>query len=81
MSSEIVSLIVLEEGEEAVIQAILGGSNLMGRLASMGLVSGMKIRVVRNIGGPLLVVSNGTRIAIGRGQAQKIAVRRLAAVR
>ncbi len=80
MIEDVVTLISLREGEEGIVQLISGGVGLIGRLASLGITSGVKVRMVRNIGGPLLVTTNGTRIAIGRGQAQKIGVRRLTAV-
>jgi len=79
MTDDITPLISLREGEEGIIQLVSGGAGLIGRLASLGITSGVKVRIVRNIGGPLLVTTNGTRIAIGRGQAQKIGVRRLTA--
>jgi Fe2+ transport system protein FeoA len=81
MGKDIIPLILLKEGEEGIIQSVLGGLGLIGRLASMGLTSGMRVKVVRNIGGPLIVTTNGIRIAIGRGQSQKIVVRRLIAAR
>lgn len=81
MGRDIIPLILLKEGEEGIIQSVLGGLGLISRLASMGMTSGMKLKVVRNIGGPLIVTTNGTRIAIGKGQAQKIVVRRLAAAK
>ncbi len=77
MIEDVITLISLKEGEEGIIHLVTGGSKLIGRLASLGLTSGMKVKIVRNIGGPLIVATNGTRIAIGRGQAQKIVVRRL----
>lgn len=79
MVDEVVPLVLLKEGEEGIIHVVSGGARLVGRLASLGLTSGMKVRIVRNIKGPLIVTTNGTRIAIGRGQAQKIAVRPLSA--
>jgi Fe2+ transport system protein FeoA len=79
MIDDVVTLISLNEGEEGIIQMVSGGTGLIGRLASLGITSGVRVRIVRNIGGPLIVTTNGTRIAIGRGQAQKIGVRRLAA--
>jgi Fe2+ transport system protein FeoA len=81
MGIDIISLISLHEGEEGIIHSVTGGVGLIGRLASMGLTSGMRVKVVRNISGPLIVTTNGTRIAIGRGQSQKIAVRRLTAAK
>jgi len=79
MVDEVIPLVLLKEGEEGIIHVVSGGTRLIGRLASLGLTSGMKVRIVRNISGPLIVTTNGTRIAIGRVQAQKIAVRRLTA--
>ena len=79
MSSNLLPLISLREGEEGVIQVVAGGIGLIGRLASLGITSGMRVKVVRNMGGPLIITTNGTRIAIGRGQAQKILIRRMAA--
>lgn len=81
MIEDVIPLILLREGEEGIIHVISGGVGLIGRLASLGITAGVKVKIVRNIGGPLLVTTNGARIAIGRGQAQKIAVRRLAAGR
>ncbi len=77
MGDDLIALVLMKEGEEGIIHAVSGGAGLIGRLASLGLASGVRVRIVRNIGGPLIVTTNGTRIAIGRGQAQKIRVRRL----
>jgi Fe2+ transport system protein FeoA len=79
MGKDIISLILLKEGEEGIIHSVSGGLGLIGRLASMGITSGMRVKVLRNIRGPLIVTTNGTRIAIGRGQANKIGIRRLTA--
>ncbi len=77
MEREIIPLILLKEGEEGIVHLISGGLGFIGRLASMGITSGMRVKVLRNIGGPLIITTNGTRIAIGRGQAQKILIRHL----
>jgi Fe2+ transport system protein FeoA len=79
MIEDVITLTSLKEGEEGVIQVVSGGPGLIGRLASLGITSGVRIRIVRNMGGPMIVTTNGSRIAIGRGQAQKIGVRRLTA--
>jgi Fe2+ transport system protein FeoA len=81
MDIDIIPMISLQEGEEGIIHSVAGGVGLIGRLASMGLTSGMRIKVIRNIGGPLIVTANGIRIAIGRVQSQKISVRRLTAIK
>jgi Fe2+ transport system protein FeoA len=72
MSMELLSLISLIEGEEGVVHSISTGKGLTGRLAAMGIVPGMRIKILRNSGGPLVIIGNGTRVAIGRGQASKI---------
>jgi Fe2+ transport system protein FeoA len=79
MGGDLMPLILLKEGQEGIVHIVSGGLGLIGRLASLGITSGMRVKVVRNIGGPLIITTNGTRIAIGRGQAQKILIRRLAA--
>ncbi|KPK46081.1 MAG: hypothetical protein AMK74_01390 [Nitrospira bacterium SM23_35] len=79
MGGDLMPLILLKEGQEGIVHMVSGGLGLIGRLASLGITSGMRVKVVRNIGGPLIITTNGTRIAIGRGQAQKILIRRLAA--
>ena len=78
MIQDLIPLLLLKEGEEGIVQLVSGGLGLVGRLASLGITSGMRIKVVRNIGGPLIITTNGTRIAIGKGQAQKILIQRLA---
>ncbi len=64
----------LKEGEEGVIHSISGGLSLISRLAGMGIVPGTEIKVLRNSRGPVIVLVNNTRVALGRGQASKILV-------
>lgn len=77
MNIDLLPLIALREGEEGLIHFISGGYGLISRLASMGIAPGTQITVLRNSGGPLLVLTNGTRIAIGKGQSSKIMVSRI----
>jgi len=54
---------------------IMGGRNVKQRLSALGLYPGSVIKIVTNdFGGPLIVEVNNTKIAIGRGMAQKILV-------
>lgn len=62
------------EGEEGIVYSILGGRGITSRLAAMGIAPGIKVRVLTNSGGPLVVLANGTRVAIGKGQARKITI-------
>ncbi len=56
--------------------AIEGGRQLRHRLTEMGLVPGVTLKIVQDQGGPILVAVHNTRLAIGRGMAQKIQVER-----
>lgn len=67
----------LAEEEEGVVYSITGGRGLINRLASMGIVPGIRIKVLRNAGGLVIVLASDTRVALGRGQASHILVARL----
>ena len=57
------------------ITNIVGGRNVKQRLSALGLYPGSVIKMVTNdFGGPLIVEVNNSKIAIGRGMAQKILV-------
>ncbi|MCX7841389.1 MAG: ferrous iron transport protein A [Anaerolineae bacterium] len=72
-----ISLADLPAGEYGVVIHLAGGSELLGRMATLGLTPGTEITVLRNSGrGPLIVLARNTRIALGRGEARKIRVRR-----
>lgn len=54
-----------------------GGRGFRMRLVSMGLNVGSEVEVIqggRGSGGPTLIASGHTRLAIGHGMAQKIIV-------
>ncbi len=74
MNINLIPLSAVKEGEEAIIHFIRGGYGLIGRFASMGIAPGVCVTVLRNRGGPILILTNGTRLAIGKGQASKIMV-------
>jgi ferrous iron transport protein A len=66
-----------EIGEEksVTIVAILGGRGIRNRLTAMGLLPGTEITVIRNGGrGPFVVSVKNSRMALGRGIADKIIV-------
>jgi ferrous iron transport protein A len=65
----------LGAGEVAEIVAIGGGHGLRQKLFLRGLFEGKVIRVVSNYG-PVTVEVDRSVVAIGRGMAQKIMVRR-----
>jgi ferrous iron transport protein A len=63
----------LPTGASAVVRALRGGSEMVQRLAALGLTEGASFVVLQNAHrGPLLVCVRDTRIAIGRGEAAKI---------
>ena len=64
-------------GTEATVVSLSGGGAFQNRLMSMGLNIGCSVRVLRGSdgsGGPVLVALGQTRLAIGRGMAERIYV-------
>lgn len=72
----VIPLFFLEEGEEGIVEEILGGERLISRLAGFGIVEGVNVKVLRNIHGLIMVLASDTRVALGRGEAKKILVRK-----
>jgi Fur family ferric uptake transcriptional regulator len=68
-------LAMAKSGEKLIIADIMGGTHARARLVSMGLRRGDPLEVINNDGLGRLIVGHGTtRIALGRGMAQKIMV-------
>ncbi len=66
-------------GESVRIRRLAGGQAFLSRLAPLGFIPGARLRVIQNPGrGPLLVAVRDTRVALGRGEADKILVERWA---
>ncbi|HOJ43722.1 MAG TPA: FeoB small GTPase domain-containing protein, partial [Syntrophorhabdaceae bacterium] len=80
MDKELIPVSDLNEGEEGVVYSFSGGQKLISRLASIGIVPGAKIKVLRNTGGLIIIFASDTRIALGRGQADKIIIARTESV-
>ncbi|HVN24137.1 MAG TPA: ferrous iron transport protein B [Syntrophorhabdales bacterium] len=76
MDYEIVPIVTMREGEEGVVESVSGGERLASRLASMGLLPGIRVKVLRNKGGSVILLASETRVALGRGEASTISVRR-----
>jgi len=69
------NLTKMKNDEEATVIALRGGRGFSGRMASMGLTVGAKVKMLRNPGrGPLIILVRETRIALGCGEAAKIIV-------
>ena len=61
-------------GEEVRLESIRGGEKLVHRLTAMGLTPGISLSIIQDAGGPLLISVLDSRIALGRGMAQKVMV-------
>jgi Fe2+ transport system protein FeoA len=72
-----VPLSAMRTGEHGVVIGMKGGRGTLSRMASLGFTPGAEITVVQNFGrGPLITLVRDARIALGRGEASKIQVRR-----
>ena len=62
-------------GKKYIINRIIGGHGINGRLNAMGIVPKEVITVIfQTWGGPLTIAVKGVRIALGRGITHKIEV-------
>jgi Fe2+ transport system protein FeoA len=74
-SATTIPLTSLEPGRRGRLVRIEGGHQVVHRLSELGLTPGVEIEVLRrNGGGPLLLAVRDTRLAIGRGMADKVLV-------
>ncbi len=68
-------LAMAKTGEAVVVQEIAGGKTARSRMSDMGLRTGDLIEIINNTGqGRIILGHDCTRLAIGRGIAQKIMV-------
>ncbi len=75
IAPEAVALGELAPGEEATVKGFLAGRGLMARCLALGFTPGTEVRMLQNLhGGPVIVLVRDTRVALGRGEAQKIVV-------
>jgi ferrous iron transport protein A len=69
-------LAMARPGEVVTLVAINAGFGLRRRLADMGLSPGVSLRVIQSqMPGPVIIELRGSRLALGRGMAQKIMVK------
>ena len=67
----------LTSGEVATVVQLLGGPGFVRRMAALGFTPGATVQVVRSHGhGPIIVSLLDTQIALGRGQACRVRLRR-----
>ncbi len=73
--SKCISLSRLSADKLATIRSFSSGRLETMRLASLGFTPGARIAMTQNYGrGPLIVTVRGTRVALGRGEAEQILV-------
>jgi Fe2+ transport system protein FeoA len=72
------SLAMLLPGCRAKVRALCGGREFNRRLASMGILPGVELVLLRcGLSGPVIVEVRGSQFILGRGMAQRIMVERL----
>jgi ferrous iron transport protein A len=64
----------MKSGQEGVVKQVIGGMGFIKKLINIGIRSGSRIKVVNASGGPMIVSSEGTKAAIGKGAASKILI-------
>lgn len=74
-TQEAVPLTSVAAGRTVRLVAIEAGRGLQSRLAAMGLVPGVELRVVSNgAWGPFIVAVKESRVMLGRGMSDKVYV-------
>lgn len=74
---QIQTLADLKTGEHAIFIDIQSEKAVASRLTSLGFTPGVEIEMTQNYGhGPLVVNLRGTRVALGRQEAQHISVQK-----
>ncbi len=72
-----IPLSMLETGETGVVVGVNAGRGMLSRMTALGFVPGARVTVLQNYGrGPLIARVHDARIALGRGEALKILMRR-----
>ncbi|MGD2143703.1 MAG: FeoA family protein [Anaerolineae bacterium] len=67
----------LETGDHGEVVKLEGGRSVISRMTALGFTPGADVSVVQNYGrGPLIARVRGARIALGRGEAEHVQVRR-----
>lgn len=68
-----VTLGTLPAGKTATVAELQGGRGFTTRMAALGFTPGAEITMIQNFGsGPVIVLVRGTRIALGRGEAEHV---------
>ena len=64
-------------GEKGIVIGVTGGRGMLERMTSLGFVPGTEVVILQNFRhGPIIVRAHNARIALGRGVAGRIQIRR-----
>ncbi len=75
MTEKTIPLTMVTPGRSAKVSAVRAGWGLQRRLADMGLIPGVTIRIINNQAHfPVIIDLMGSRLGLGHGVAQKILV-------
>jgi len=70
------SLALLPAGESGMVAALPESRGLARRLISLGLAPGAEVHMLQNRGrGAVILEVHGARLALGRGQAERVEIR------
>ncbi|MCK4326127.1 ferrous iron transport protein A [bacterium] len=70
-------LSVVKPGEEVTLVDIRGGFGMRRKLTDMGLIPGVRLRVIRSHRpGPVILQVGDSRLMLGHGMAKGVMVRR-----
>jgi Fe2+ transport system protein FeoA len=69
----------VSKGQAVRLVSIDAGKKLTHRLNELGLTPGVELMLVHDSGGPLLLSVRGSRVAVGRGMANKLFVKNVLA--
>lgn len=65
----------LPKGSKGIVHHLIGGRRISDRLLVLGFTKGAEVSVMQNPGfGPVIVYVRDSRIALGRGEADKVIV-------
>jgi len=70
----------MKQGEEGIIDSVSGDTRYVGRITSIGITPGCRVRMVKNDKNrPLIVYSRDTMIALNRKESLNIDVKEVLA--
>ncbi len=69
------TLSTVRSGQHGIVRALRGGRTFRSRAANLGFTAGAQVEVIQNYGsGPMIVALRGTRVALGRAEADNVLV-------